>query len=610
MNRAGERSTGAAIAAASVANSQVMVSARTRDSRAVSAKSTVLDAIDAVPMDTVRRRRPRLMQGISLRQPQPANAAAPSDVALVMTYHERTKHRPERYAPGPEALDWSSQPDPFRCFAGAPTRALPLLADHLTTPYSWLQQPHAIRPQPLTRESIGLLFELSLGISAWKEYGPDRWALRCNPSSGNLHPTEGYLVSRAIPGLADGLFHYLSRDHVLERRCESPTEVGAGAQAVLGLSSIHWREAWKYGERAFRYCQLDVGHALGALRYAAATLGWRLRLIEGVSWQQMAHRLGLDRAQDFSGAEPEEAELLLEVTADHSGHSTGSRPPELSNDASVGAVWTGRANPLDPSPMYHWPLIDEVAEATRPPELAGDPAIVAESDPPRTCPSGTAAATLIRQRRSAQGFDKSFEMARPEFFSLLHALLPGPIPPWDVWTFSPRLHLVCLVHRVEGLAAGLYVLPRRAGACEKLRAGMRRDFNWSKPPGCPDHLPFFQLAAGNCFSLARTLHCHQAIASDSAFALGMLAEFEDTLTAAPWRYRQLHWEAGLLGHAIYLEAEALGLRGTGIGCYFDDAFHELLGLSDRALQSLYHFTVGSPLTDARIMTLPPYPRRR
>ena len=27
------------------------------------------------------------------------------------------------------------------------------------------------------------------------------------------------------------------------------------------LSSIHWREAWKYGERAFRYCQHDIGHA-------------------------------------------------------------------------------------------------------------------------------------------------------------------------------------------------------------------------------------------------------------------------------------------------------------------------------------------------------------
>ncbi|HUL13294.1 MAG TPA: nitroreductase family protein, partial [Methylococcaceae bacterium] len=133
---------------------------------------------------------------------------------------------------------------------------------------------------------------------------------------------------------------------------------------------------------------------------------------------------------------------------------------------------------------------------------------------------------------------------------------------------------------------------------------------WSKPSDCPDHITFFQLAAAGCGQLAKTIHCHQAIAADSAFALGMLAEYEDTLTAAPWRYRQLHWEAGLLGQALYLEAEALGLRGTGIGCYFDDTFHQLLGLSGRAFQSLYHFTVGYPLTDSRILTLPPYPERQ
>lgn len=96
---------------------------------------------------------------------------------------------------------------------------------------------------------------------------------------------------------------------------------------------------------------------------------------------------------------------------------------------------------------------------------------------------------------------------------------------------------------------------------------------------------------------------------DSCFALGMLAEFNDIVQAAPWRYRQLHWEAGLLGQILYLEAETLNLRGTGIGCFFDDAFHEVLGLRDRKFQSLYHFTVGRALVDARITTLPPYPHR-
>ena len=89
--------------------------------------------------------------------------------------------------------------------------------------------------------------------------------------------------------------------------------------------------------------------------------------------------------------------------------------------------------------------------------------------------------------------------------------------------------------------------------------------------------------------------------------LGMIAGFADSLQrrGASW-YRRLFWEAGLLGQVLYLEAEAAGVRGTGIGCYFDDAFHGLLGLEGDAFQSLYHFTMGGPVDDKRLMTLPAY----
>ena len=62
-----------------------------------------------------------------------------------------------------------------------------------------------------------------------------------------------------------------------------------------------------------------------------------------------------------------------------------------------------------------------------------------------------------------------------------------------------------------------------------------------------------------------------------------------------------------MGQVLYLEAEAEGARGTGIGCYFDDPVHEVLGLEGREFQSLYHFTIGIPVEDTRLTTLPPYP---
>jgi hypothetical protein len=66
----------------------------------------------------------------------------------------------------------------------------------------------------------------------------------------------------------------------------------------------------------------------------------------------------------------------------------------------------------------------------------------------------------------------------------------------------------------------------------------------------------------------------------------------------------------MIGQVFYLEAEAAGLRGTGIGCFFDDAVHDMCGLRGTALQNLYHFTVGVSLTDHRIQTLPPYAHLR
>jgi hypothetical protein len=136
------------------------------------------------------------------------------------------------------------------------------------------------------------------------------------------------------------------------------------------------------------------------------------------------------------------------------------------------------------------------------------------------------------------------------------------------------------------------------------------EFDWLRPQGCPEHFQLFRLLAGDAKGIARTLSCHQDIAADSSFSLGMLAEFDACLNGKPWVYRHLFWEAGIIGQILYLEAEAAEMRGTGIGCYFDDPVHELLGINDTSFQSMYHFTVGGALTDTRLQTLPPYAHLR
>ena len=521
----------------------------------------------------------------------------------VLAYHARTRHALGRYAAGPETLDWSAQPDPFREFCGAPRIDLPLGARRLAVRFADLYRADTVPVQALCLDTVAMLMELSLAISAWKVFGPDRWAVRCNPSSGNLHPTEAYLICRNVPGLADGVYHYLARSHSLEQRCRYPRALPGQAELRVGLSSIAWREAWKYGERAFRYCQLDTGHALGALRYAAACLGWTLTLDADCGSAQLTHWLGLDREADYRGAEREHAELLLGVAAG------GARAATLSSHASDDPnAWFGQANLLDPQPMYRWPVIDEVARASRKPPTA--PVVDVGPIPtyaPRIGGSDAGAVDLILSRRSAQRFDGAGIQSRESFFCMLDALLPRRTTPWDVWHHEAHVHPVLFVHRVDGLTPGLYVLPRSTSAGDSLRAAMRPEFRWAPVPGCPGHLPLFLLAEAHAGKVARMISCHQAIAADCTFAAALLADFDDVVQSAPWRYRQLHWEAGLLGQVLYLEAEAAGLRGTGIGCFFDDACHELLGLSGFGFRSLYHFTVGLPLVDERILSLPPYP---
>jgi nitroreductase len=108
-------------------------------------------------------------------------------------------------------------------------------------------------------------------------------------------------------------------------------------------------------------------------------------------------------------------------------------------------------------------------------------------------------------------------------------------------------------------------------------------------------------------SFAQAVSCQQAIAADSAFSLGMLARFESVLRGrGAFAYRELFWEAGMIGQSLYLAAEATGVRGTGIGCYLDDVLHRALGLANHDWQSLYHFTIGGPVEDSRLRTLPPY----
>jgi SagB-type dehydrogenase family enzyme len=527
-------------------------------------------------------------------------------------YHERTKHHPHRSARSAGYLDWESEPDPFRRYEGAPLIRLPLAGQDPEGTFTDLFDRKGTGARPFTLENIASFLELSLGLSAWKSYGNNSWALRMNPSSGNLHPVEGYLVLPPLPGQAipAGVYHYSPFFHGLEAR----TTLDEASWPLIGknfpdgffaaLSSIHWREAWKYGERAFRYSHLDMGHAIAAMSFSAALLGWKVTYLNGLSDREVETVLGFTRTR-WMEFEQEEAGPLLFV------HRAGKDafPRGLPKDVVrlfEALSFSGEPNSLSRR-HRSWGVIDEASAFTAKPSTREE--TYQYEDRPGSAINILPAAGggIIRKRRSATAFDGKTALARDHFFDILDRTMPrNRRAPFDAGIGRPAVHLLIFVHKVIGLEPGLYFLVRGNSGVEEIKQKCGRDLLWERTPESPGSLPLYVLERGDFRSRAKSASCDQDIAGDGAFGAAMISEFSANIGQEPFRYRLLHWEAGMIGQVLYLACEAYAIRGTGMGCFFDDTVHDLLGLRDTTLQDLYHFGAGKPVEDKHIATLPPY----
>jgi SagB-type dehydrogenase family enzyme len=553
-------------------------------------------------------------------------------IANVRRYHQLTKHSPNCYAPSPGFLDWDSQPNPFRRYAGAPLISLPLAQATSSSRYHDLFNPSTNVSQAPSAASLGLFLELALGLSTWKTNGTVTWSLRNNPSSGNLHPTEGYVIlwQTLSEQLIPGVYHYAVHEHALERRATLSAAAAARftkqlthSIGALGFTSIHWREEWKYGERAYRYCQHDVGHALGSTRFAAAALGWYVSVDTLATDQDISDCLGLHVTHQSEPEQPDLLALLSTASCTESARTLDLLWRELAAELSD---WKGTPNLLSPE-RVHWPELAAVlphtlkAAALEPVTVSGIPFIAPStlSTPATSAALVTAvaptaandilASQVIRQRRSAQRMQLGAGISREQFLRCLARTLPlTNTPPFDALPLAPALQLLVYVHAVEGLAPGLYCLLRAPALRDDFRAACQQpQLQWLTVADCD--LPLYcLLQTDDLRKTASQLSCFQAIVGHSAFSVSMLANVGKVLAQeGAWAYRRLFWEAGLIGQLLYLEAEASDRRGTGIGCYFDDAVHQLVGLANEGdWQCLYNFTIGTAVEDERLLTLPPY----
>ncbi len=518
--------------------------------------------------------------------------------AVIFDYHQRTKHHPDRYAASLGYMDWATQPDPFRSYRGARLVKLPLSFENPTMSYNTVMSDAHLPAAPLSLYAIAQLFQFSLGIAAWKCIGTDCWALRCNASSGNLQPTEATIILPPVDGISDKsvIAHYAVKEHALEILAEFETDYWREEKqhgCFVALSSITWREMWKYGERCFRYVNMDLGHAMKAVKVSARTLGLQGAKVENLPLSDLEKLIGLDQKSRYEVSEPEIGQTLL-----HIGETVHSRHDltQLLND--LPAQFQGHANLLSRS-HHPWEAVDLAIEAS---QVDAEPIEQhkLQKTRPERMPNDFSVKEVIFKRRSAQAMDFArTHITLEQFRQMLHAVTE----PVD--DFRSRANFALFVHDVETLEKGLYFYLRNAEHKSALKRLTRKDFLWEeKMPG------LYLLEQGDFRSQAKFISCSQDIAGDSAFSLGMISQFREPIERyGAHEYRELYWECGEIGQQLYLEATALGLSATGIGCYLDDVMHRMLGLEDDTFQTMYHFTVGRAVIDTRMSMREPYPNR-
>ena len=506
----------------------------------------------------------------------------------LFAYHQATKHTYQSVRAGAHFLDWANQPDPFRTYQGAPTILLPQSPDGFPVTGTFAAMAGlaggarfptgnpscSSEPTRLDARWLSRLLWHSMAVSAWKKVpgSGNRYSLRVNPSSGNLHPTETYCAVRGFADLDDGLYHYRADRHALELRLAGAQtqEIAEALQIpraaessplIVGFTSIFWREAWKYRNRAYRYCCHDLGHAMMSVLLAARVLGLPGGAITHFADARLTRVLGLTGS--------DEAPMIFLVfpsnrVFERSQAALGRLPPQIPNELSAEEVPYQLLLEMHRATILPDPPLSSALPANA--MAAGDSAtrFARWREPAPDAPL----ATMVRRRRSALDFDThTAHMERGE----LEQLLDFATRDWpadcrfnfnggDVSAVagSDFVTLYLYVHRVRDCQPGVY--------------------RWNTAEGTLQ-----QLHCGNVERIAAFLSLEQPLAGNSCFTVSMIADLAGAAQAFGNRgYRYVYFEAGAIGQRFYLGAEALGWNATGIGAFYDDDVHRYLGfLEDR-----------------------------
>jgi SagB-type dehydrogenase family enzyme len=143
-----------------------------------------------------------------------------------------------------------------------------------------LQERHSIRDYPRVPLELSEVSQLLWAAQGITGFGGRRTA----PSAGATYPLEVYVVVGNVNGLSAGIYAYSPHKNELKKiergdkrlplsnACLNQKAVKDAAASIV-LSAVYQRTMIKYGERGFRYVNMEAGHAAQNVCLQAVALG-------------------------------------------------------------------------------------------------------------------------------------------------------------------------------------------------------------------------------------------------------------------------------------------------------------------------------------------------
>jgi SagB-type dehydrogenase family enzyme len=521
-------------------------------------------------------------------------------VERVLEYHRVSKHTPESVSALKPQTDPAAQPATVQTFPGLPKIPLPTelldlpLAARAILRNGLKAHPDNSTKPPQDLQTLATWLYMSYGVTSERKFEGHPYSLRTCPSGSALYPAEIYVAAFAITGLEPGLYSFNPREFCLTplrggdetlaliKRGRPDLTFLRNVPAVLLVSTIFWRSAWKYRVRGFRIALLDAGHLVGNLVAVANGLGigtaTRLKLNDNMLRELLGNPIdadfGLLEAVQAMVAWSDVAAAPMKSKPAGSGEFQGlpaiERAPLSREVVPYGSIASVHHDCVAPGV----PLRD-----LRPPltELSPMP-VVHHSQPMgffEDVYDGPSLRRVLLSRRSSRDFEPT-GISRDAFLSINStAFRTGTFAP--LLPDGPHTALIrpfWIVHAVTGMWSGIWYYHPHTDRWVMLRHGGFRE-------------------------RSRMMCIGQSRCGSAAAVCVMTANLQATLYGTgPDIYRLAHLEAGIVGQRIALAAASHGLGSCGTGTYYDQGIRSFLGIDDTGWEVIYACTIGVQAADS------------